>query len=514
MVGSLESAPMSARSFFRSAFTALIPIATLAQAPNFDLAFSPGSSTQEGNGVAADASGNIYVTGQYNGDAVIAGVSLPSHGAQDYFLASFTSTGAPRWAVGGGTSIADYGTSIAVAGNGDIIVSAGLGTPITLHGQEIPGQGGRDAVIARYTSAGALVWIRAIGGSANDEADQVIVDAQGNIILVGRINGVVTIGQSTIGTEGRQRGFLAKFNSAGEPIWAQAVTTQSVAAGSGVATDAANNIYFAGQDAVSGTEYVTVAKFGPNGAPGWRSTHAGNSSSVATGIGLDSAGNVYVCGTFATTSIQFGATTLQNPNFALRGFIVRYNDAGEALWANRIGGRAYRIAVEPNGASYASGFFLANSGDFPGATLTTLGSNDGFITKHNADGSLAWLKHVGSSSREILRSVSLDAAGALYVAGEGNPAAFGEEPFSFAGSVAVARIRGSVPEGPRLSASISGNRLIVSWPASFAGYELQATTSLDQAFGNAVAGIPVEGQPNTFSFPIVGQALFVRVVKP
>lgn len=506
---------MSARSVLRSAFTALISATAFAQAPNFDLAFSPGVASHEGNGVAADADGNIYVTGQYSGNATIAGVNLPSQGAQDYFLASFTSTGAPRWAVGGGTSIADYGTSVCVAANGDIIVSAGIGTPFTLHGQTVEGNGARDAVIARYTSGGSLLWMRAVGGSANDEADQVAIDAQGNIVLVGRINGVVTVGQSTIGTAGLQRGFLAKFNSSGEPIWAQAVTAETAAAGSGVATDSGNNIYFAGQDTVSGTRYVTVAKFAPNGAPSWRARHEGNSSSVATGIGLDAAGNVYVCGTFATTSIQFGATTLENPNFALRGFIVQYNDAGDPLWAHRIGGRAYRIAVQPDGVSYACGFFLGNSGDFPGTSLATLGGNDGFITKHNPNGSVAWLKHVGSDSREILRSIALDAAQSVYVSGEGDPTAFGEERFSFAGSVAVARIRGSAtPQAPSLSASISGGRLIVSWPATFEGYQIATTRSLDQAFGNAVTGTPVEGQPNTYSFPIDGQSLFVRLVKP
>lgn len=484
-------------------------------APPFSLVVPAGIGAQEGNAVAVDTNGHIYLTGQFQGNATIAGVALTNAGLQDYFFASFDSAGAPRWAFGAGTTNSDYGTSVKVAANGDLILAASLFTPITFHGSNLTGLGGREAVLARIDSNGALLWARVIGGSANDEADEVSLDSDGNIVLAGRINGVATIGTNTIGTAARVRQFIAKFTADGTPIWAAAVNTQISATGSGVAVDGENNILVTGQDVITGQEYVMVSKYNSSGQKLWGTNHLG-SGSVGTGIRVDSQNNVYVCGTFSGTSITFGSTTLSNANFALRGFVVKYNTSGQPLWASRVGGRAYRLAVQPDGTTYTCGFFLGSSGNFDSTTLTALGSQDGFITKHDSLGQLVWVKQAGSGSGDILRNITQDNGGRVFVSGEGGADAFGLPPFSIPGKVAVARLNTSnVTPGPTISLARSGDLLILSWPASGTGFVVKTTGDLNQPVSAAqVTLTPVPGQTNVFSTPLPGTNLFFQIEKP
>lgn len=483
--------------------------------PVFELGFSVGAGAVEGNGVAVDAAGNIYVTGQFQGpEARIANTPLAGGGAQDYFLASFTSAGAVRWAVGAATAGPEFGSSLKTAPNGDVIVCGAVTGPIDFHGQQIMGNGSAESFVARYNSDGQLVWVQTCGGSGYDQADDVALDSAGNIIVVGKVNGTVTVGSNTIGTLGRQRHFIVKLDPLGNFLWAKSRTADAAAATTGVALDAADNIYYSGQQTFQGTGSAFVGKFNATGDQVWLQTHAGTQS--ASGIGVDADGNVYVCGSYTANPVTFGTITLASPNFASRGFLVKYDSNGAPLWADWIGGRAYRLVTQPDGTTHTAGHFASNSQNFNNRTVSvfgnTTGQEDGFLTKHTSGGTMAWVVSAGSFNRDVLRSVAQDAAGRLHVTGEGTNVSFRTGAESFAGPVAVARL---APPRPRLSVVVSGERLILSWPEAFAGYTVETTGFIGEAFASGgVELTPVEGQPNTFSMAAPPANLFFRLMKP
>jgi hypothetical protein len=74
------------------------------------------------NGVAADANGNVVITGQFSGRADLGGAVLTSAGGSDVFIAKFSSSGALLWSKRFGATSTDTGYGIGVDTSGNVLV--------------------------------------------------------------------------------------------------------------------------------------------------------------------------------------------------------------------------------------------------------------------------------------------------------------------------------------------------------------------------------------------------------
>ena len=147
------------------------------------------TSTDQGYGVATDASGNAYVTG-YTGGSL--GGTNPQPGSADPFLIKYDADGNLVWARELGTSINDYGRSVVVDVNGNILVAG--------HTSD------SDALLFKYDSEGNLLWSQILGTPAYDEAYGVAVDGWGRAYVSGR-----TYGSLAGANIGGQDAFLIQF---------------------------------------------------------------------------------------------------------------------------------------------------------------------------------------------------------------------------------------------------------------------------------------------------------------
>jgi hypothetical protein len=95
-------------------------------------------------------------------------------------------------------------------------------------------------------------------------------------------------------------------------------------------------------------------------------------------------------------------------------------------WVKSLGGAALggvvanQITLDSKKNIYTTGHFTFNQDFNPGsatATLSSLGSNDIFVSKLDASGNYKWAKRVGSTDDDRGRSISTDAAGNVYVTG-------------------------------------------------------------------------------------------------
>lgn len=153
-----------------------------------------GSGNEYGDGLAADAAGNLYMTGPVNsGNAhTTPGTHQTAlRGVWDAFVAKFNSSGARLWGTyfGGDGDESGYGIRADPAGSGAVFVSGftnsadGISTA-DAH-QTAYGGGPNDAFLAKLSISGALEWASYYGGSAEDRGYGIDVDSAQVTYLVG-----------------------------------------------------------------------------------------------------------------------------------------------------------------------------------------------------------------------------------------------------------------------------------------------------------------------------------------
>lgn len=157
-----------------------------------------GTVTSElANGVAADASGNAYVTGVTNSSnfPVTAGaVQTNFGGVQDAFVTKFNPTGSALvYSSYLGGSDFDWGNAIGLdtAGNAYIAgYTLSFDFP-TINGVQAGFNGLYDAFVSMLnTTANVLVFSTYYGGTGSDEANAIAVDVSGNLYVGGQTNSV------------------------------------------------------------------------------------------------------------------------------------------------------------------------------------------------------------------------------------------------------------------------------------------------------------------------------------
>jgi hypothetical protein len=163
----------------------------------------------------------------------------------------------------------------------------------------------------------------------------------------------------------------------------------------------------------------------------WANTSSGGAGESASATATDANGDVFVTGAFDGTSITFGSTTLNNEGYT-DIFLVKYNSAGQVLWARSGNGLSGEfgsdVAVDAEGNVIIVGYFGSSVLTFGGINVTRTGiSGNGFIAKYDPDGNVLWARNVGDDCSLI--AVDADPQGSLYATGT-----FSNEPFTFGSS--------------------------------------------------------------------------------
>jgi len=260
--------------------------------------------------------------------------------------------------------------------------------------------------LVKYDTAGNLIWARSSGGPGAAIVSAITTDGASNIYITGYyLGGSVSFGAFTLDTTDYDGIFMAKYDSAGNVLWAVICDSSSIGYPYGIATDLANNVY------LTGTIYSPTIKFGPysltnNGLVNYfvvkydSSAHviwarkAGETGIDKTyGIVTDTIGNEYITGYFNSHQIVIGPDTLTNLG-THNVFIAKYDSSGNALWA-RGGGGIYgdmglSIATDKRDNEYVTGQFTSPTINFGNDTLTTPGGETMFLVKYDASGNVQW----------------------------------------------------------------------------------------------------------------------------
>ena len=413
-----------------------------------------GASSDQGNSIAVDSSGNLYTTGYFEGTVDFdpgAGTSnLTSAGGSDVFVSKLDSSGNFVWAKSFGGTSSDIGNSIAVDSSGNVYTTGffegtvdfdpGAGT------SNLTSAGDSDVFVSKLNSSGNFVWAKGLGGTSSDFGFSIAVDSSGNVYTTGSFAGTADFdpgaGTTTLTSAGNVDVFVSKLNSSGNFVWAKGLGGASFDSGNSIAVDSSGNLYTTGYfegtvdfDSGAGTNNLTsaggadvfVSKLDSSGNFVWAKSFGGTSSDIGQSIAVDSSGNVYTTGYFQGTA-DFdpgtGTTTLTSAG-NVDVFVSKLNSSGNFVWAKGFGGDAFdygnSIAVDSSGNLYTTGYFQGTVDFDPGtetSTLTSAGNVDVFVSKLNSSGNFVWAKSFGGTSLDLGTSIAVDSTGGnIYTTG-------------------------------------------------------------------------------------------------
>ena len=338
------------------------------------------------------------------------------------------------WAKSAGGTGDDKAYSVAVGASGNnYIVGTFESSTITFGSYTLTNAGINNMFLAKYDANGNVLWAKSAGGTADDEAYSVAVDASGNIYLAGYFESpTITFGSYTLTNAGSYDMFLAKYDINGNVLWAKSAGSTGDDEAYSVAVDASGNIYVAGYfespTITFGSTTLTNAgnydmflvKYDANGNVLWAKSAGGNSADMAYSIAVDVSGNIYMAGYFYSTTLTFGSTTLPNAGNCDM-FLAKYDANGNVLWAKSAGGTdedyENSIAVNASGNIFMAGGFRSPTITFGSYTLTNVGNCDIFLAKYDTNGTVLWAKSAGGTGDDDAYSVAVDVSGNPYVAG-------------------------------------------------------------------------------------------------
>lgn len=356
-----------------------------------------------GESVAVDAVGNVYVTGFVKSDQFR---GAPVNGFGDGTLAKYDPAGNLLWTRLFGGNASDWPQDLAVAANGDVIVS-GFTTSDDFEGITI--KGGKDGFLMRWSPSGTLLWASLTNQSGSDNIYSIAIDAAGGIrALHGTDSGMLS---------------MQSYDGSGNLLWTQSMPGTFTGASSHIAVDSQGNtvVPYVAQANTSTGAATFVAKVSATGEVLWTFTFY-DYRRLFRAVAIDAQDNIYVGG---TDRVNFYDESASDQYFD-RLSVYKLDLNGVVLWdlirpgTTMTFDRAESMAIDANGDLVIAGEYgesLNGSNSTAGSRRSTL------ILRLDANGnelSERIIQSPGTTWRDghlHARSLAIGPMGMLHVAG-------------------------------------------------------------------------------------------------
>jgi hypothetical protein len=436
-----------------------------------------GSQGELGRGIAVDAAGCAYVSGQtasLNFPTIPGSYDTAAENMNgDIFVTKFNPAGSGLvYSTYIGGTDTDWAHALILDASNNAYVTGytrSFDFPTTPGAYSRVKGGGtsniEDAFVLKLNPTGsALVFSTFLGGDQVDWGEGIALDAAGKVYVTGITYSTVfptTANAFQKIYQGNGDVFVTKLNAAGSALVYSTLLGGALQEyGFGIAVDSANCAYVVGQTNSDnfpttvgsfqstykhGNMDAFVTKLKADGSGLIYSTYLGGSGwDFGHGIVLDGQKYAYVTG--GTASMDFPTRNPyqadnQGPVGAFQGigdaFVAKLNPTGAKLvFSTFLGGaqqdEGHGIALDPQGNIHVTG--LTWSYDFPLANpvqaqhqqgATGVNSSDAFITKLNpAASKLIYSTYLGGIGYDWGHAIAVDSKGAAYVIGDTNSSNF------------------------------------------------------------------------------------------
>lgn len=342
---------------------------------------STGNAIDRAIKVAADGSGNVYVTGRSN------------NGSDDDFVTiKYNSSGAQQWIKYDDRGGRDRATAMTIDASANIYI-----TGQSDNGNNI------DFWTIKYNSAGNLQWQKVYDYLEDDNATSIAVDGSGNVFVTGQsdvdASPIINFDYQTVA-----------YSSSGNQLW------ENRYSGVGGNDDLANSISVSGGNVfvtgLSDTDastsvrnnMVTVSYASNNGNQNWVTSFAGSPD-------YDDAGNAVVFTSSGCVSVGYS----EGSNGQRNAVAAQYNLSGAEQWVQNFNGigdnndNIRALAIDNSDNVYAAGYSV-EKGKNRDMAMVKFSNSGTYICSNTYDGS-----SVGSA--DDAQSIALDNTGNPFIAG-------------------------------------------------------------------------------------------------
>lgn len=341
----------------------------------------PSSNTgwyiDEGTGIALDTDDNVITTGNFDtaldfdpGDDEF--ILTPQNNFSNFFVQKMDSEGAFLWAINIDGAQVDLAAAVTTDADNNIYVTGTFNdqvdfdpdpdNEILLDADQLTGWGSAATFILKIDSEGNVIWAHDIpndnkGGNPHD----IVTDSESNVYITGYFTGLTDFG--TDGIEGIVTGahdcYLVKFDTDGNYLWMQVLSSTAFNIGNALAIDPEDNVYLTGKFGASvdfdrgdeefiltalGYEDAFIQKLDAEGELIWVKQIGGSGSTNAHDISVETHGKfeVYITGTFSGTTDFDPNAGVYNMSVASSGFwsqevfFEKLDENGAYEWAEQI----------------------------------------------------------------------------------------------------------------------------------------------------------------------------------
>ncbi len=362
--------------------------------------------------LAVDGVGNVYITGTSHSSWGEPAAGYTHNGADDAFVAKLDTNGNLLWNVFLGSDDDDNGEGIAVDSSGNVYVSGSSMADWYITEQTLvfhhTSSWVRDVFVAKLNTSGALIWNRFMGGEYNDISSGLAVDSSGSIYVTGYsygpwlldLNGETHVPVAPF-TDGGVDVFVARLNNDGTGVWNTFMGSSEDDISEDIAVDGSGSVYVTGRSFASWGSPVNLfvtpaggvqptnafaARLDGGGILQWNTFMSGQEVGAGgQSIIADNEGNLYVTGissgdTWGTPVIVTG----DDPSFSGGAFVVNLSTAaGTEQWNAFLGGgfsdNGMGIALDGSGDIYVAGSSIRSWGN--PVNLFTGSNDDVFVAR-------------------------------------------------------------------------------------------------------------------------------------
>lgn len=320
--------------------------------------------------------GSLYVCGIFEDTALFENTTLISRGESDAFVARYNDNGNLQWVKQAGGTQLDLAMAIDVDDNENVYVAGQYERAITIGSSTLTTSNiYSESFYARYDKNGNLQWAKTTTGNNTNLITGLAFDNHHSILLTGFFGSTLAVGNKSIdATSASYDIFITKVDiDNGNTDWLKRAGSTYEDGAHGICADAYGNPvitgYFAGtayfdNNSITYSDYndVFVARYDSAGNNLWARAGKGNKLDTGFGITTDENNNIYATGMFQNI-IDFDGIQLTSPDVLDRDiFVVSYTPDGTLRWLAEAGGEdtdcGMGIAIAPNNRITIAGYYL------------------------------------------------------------------------------------------------------------------------------------------------------------